>query len=619
MRYLAAAFLALFVVFGASAADVDPQETAALHALFDRNWEDISQRFPEGSTYRGDLRYNDRLSDESAEAIAAYDAQVRLWLAEANAIRRERLTPTDRVSLDLFIGNTERSVALQAFPGYRSVKLGVLGGVQSDFAELMQVVPMRSREQARQLLRRMAAYPKWMDQEIAILQRGMALGWVSSRNVLERVLAQIDQQVAVDVEAGLYFAPFKRLGSDISSADRAALQAAGREAVAREVLPSLRKLRAFIADEYLRRAPADGALRNYPDGARVYDVVVRDQTTTTLSAAQIHEIGLRELSRLRGEMEAVMRETKFDGDFDQFVRYLNTDSRFFAASPEALLIGYRDIAKRIDAQLPSLFAELPRAPYGVRSMPAFRGPDAAEYYDPPALDGTRPGYFNANTLGWRTRPIWKMATLTAHEAVPGHHLQIARAVELHGLPRFRRDGGYTAFIEGWAVYAETLGRDIDLYQDPYSLFGHLQWQAFRAARLVVDTGIHSGGWTRQQAIDFMVERTGVDRAFVTSEVDRYTSTPGQALGYMIGALKIRELRDRAKARLGERFDIRRFHNAVIDQGALPLDTLERVIDEWIANELAAAGKEPAVSRSPARAALVISTRTAPASGPPPRS
>jgi uncharacterized protein (DUF885 family) len=587
MRYLAAAFLALFVVFGARAADADPQETRALHALFDRNWEDISQRFPEGSTY------NDRLSDESAEAIAAYDAQVRRWLGDAKAIRRERLDPTDRVSLDLFIGNMERSVALQAFPGYRSLKLGALGGVQSDFAELMQVVPMRNREQAQQLLRRMAAYPKLMDQEIAILQRGMALGWVSSRDVLDRVLAQIDEQLAVDVQAGPYFAPFKRLGSDISSAERAALQTAGQEAVERYVLPSLRKLRAFVAGEYIRQAPANGALSNYPDGAHVYDIVVRNQTTTNLSAAEIHAIGQRELARLRAEMEAVMRETKFDGDFAQFIRYLNTDPKFFYASPEALLAGYRDIAKRIDAELPRLFAELPRAPYGVRSMPAFQGPDAAEYYDGPALDGTRAGYFNANTLGWRTRPNWRMATLTAHEAVPGHHLQIARAVELHGLPRFRRNEGYTAFVEGWAVYAETLGRDVGLYSDPYSLFGHLQWQAFRAARLVVDTGIHSLGWSRQQAIDFMVERTGMDRSFVTSEVDRYTSTPGQALGYMIGALKIRELRDRAKARLGDRFDIRRFHNAVIDQGALPLDTLEKVIDEWIVNELARADKAAA--------------------------
>ena len=316
-------------------------------------------------------------------------------------------------------------------------------------------------------------------------------------------------------------------------------------------------------------------------------MLVRHRTTTALSAAQIHAIGLRELARLRGEMEGVMRQAKFEGDFAQFIHDIHTDPRFFHTGPAPLLAGYRDIAKRIDAELPRLFAELPRAPYGVRAMPEFRGPDAAEYYDSPARDGSRAGYFNANTVGWRTRPIWRMATLTAHEAVPGHHLQVARAVELRTLPQFRRGTDYTAFVEGWAVYAETLGREIGIYDDPYSLFGHLQWQAFRAARLVVDTGIHRLGWTRQQAIDFMVERTGFGSGFVTAEVDRYTSVPGQALGYMIGKLKIDELRDRAKARLGERFDLRRFHNAVIDQGALPLDTLDKVIDEWIARELAA--------------------------------
>jgi uncharacterized protein (DUF885 family) len=316
----------------------------------------------------------------------------------------------------------------------------------------------------------------------------------------------------------------------------------------------------------------------------VYELLVRHQTTTDLSAAQIHAIGQRELARLRAEMEAVMQRTGFKGDFAQFIHHLNTDPKFFHAGPDALLAGYRDIAKRIDAEVPRLFAELPRAPYGVRAMPDFAGPDAAENYNGPARDGSSAGYFNANTVGWRTRPTWRMATLTAHEAVPGHHLQIARATELKALPQFRRGGGYTAFVEGWAVYAETLGREIGIYDDPYSLFGHLQWQAFRAARLVVDTGIHRLGWTRQQAIDFMVERTGFERGFVTSEVDRYTSSPGQALGYMIGKLKIDELRDRAKARLGPRFDLRRFHNAVIDQGALPLDILEKVIDEWIATQ-----------------------------------
>ena len=581
---LVLAGLALAFAMAAGAADVDPQQGRALHALFERQWEDISRRFPEGSTYRGDLRYNDRLSDQSAEAIADYDRQVLRWLAEAKAIPRDRLDATDRVSLDLFIGNMEREAQEQAFPGYRTLNLGALGGVQSNFAELLKASPVRDRQQVEQMLRRMAAYPRQMDQEIATLRRGMAMGWVASRDVLERVVAQIDVQLPADVTAGPFYAPFLKLGSGIPAADQAQLQAQAREAIGQHVVPALRKLRAFVVDEYLPRAVPNGAMSSYPGGRQVYEMLVRHQTTTDLSAAQIHAIGQRELARLRGEMEAVMQRTGFQGDFAQFIQFLNTDPKFFHTGPQALLAGYRDIAKRIDAEVPRLFAELPRAPYGVRAMPDFAGPDAAENYDGPARDGSRAGFFNANAVGWRTRPTWRMATLTAHEAVPGHHLQIARATELKALPQFRRGGGYTAFVEGWAVYAETLGREIGIYDDPYALFGHLQWQAFRAARLVVDTGIHQLGWTRQQAIDFMVERTGFERGFVTSEVDRYTSSPGQALGYMIGKLKIDELRDRAKAKLGERFDLRRFHNAVIDQGALPLDTLEKVIDEWIATQ-----------------------------------
>lgn len=309
---------------------------------------------------------------------------------------------------------------------------------------------------------------------------------------------------------------------------------------------------------------------------------MRQHTTTELTPQQIHAIGQGQLRRLRGEMEAAMRDSGFSGSFAAFVSYLNSDPKFFHASPEALLAGYRDIGKRIEPELPKLFAELPRMPWGVRPIPAHLGVGAPEYYEPPSLDGKRPGWFYANVLAWRTRPIWAMETLVAHEAVPGHHLQSARASELAALPAFRRAGGYTVYSEGWALYAETLGSQLGLYGDPHSRFGHLQWQAFRAARLVVDTGLHALGWTREQAIDFMVERTGVERDFVASEVDRYYSNPGQALAYMIGQLKIAELRDRAQARLGPSFDIRSFHNALLDQGAVPLPVLERIVDEWIA-------------------------------------
>jgi uncharacterized protein (DUF885 family) len=345
-------------------------------------------------------------------------------------------------------------------------------------------------------------------------------------------------------------------------------------------------LRAFIADEYRPKAAADGAMSSYPEGVRVYELLVREQTTTALAAREIHDIGLAELARLRGEMESVMREVKFEGDFNKFAAFLDQDPRFRYASADALMAHYRDIGKRLDAELPRLFAELPRAAWGVRPMPPHMGTDRAEYYQQPAQDGTRAGVFFANALGFAHKRTWEAETLTAHEAVPGHHLQIARALELRGLPEFRRNGFFTAYIEGWALYAETLGFELGLYSDPYNRFGHLQWQAFRAARLVVDTGLHAFGWSRQRAIDYMVERTGVAREFVVSEVDRYLSNPGQALAYMIGKLKFDELRARARAKLGNKFDLRRFHNMLLDQGALPLDVLDRLADEWIAAEAA---------------------------------
>lgn len=581
----AAGALVLACALSAGAADApDPAETRALHALFERQWEDEARRFPVESTYRGDLRFNHLLGDQSEQAIADYDAHVMRWLAEARAIRADRLGPTDRVSRALKIDSLQRSVDEQAFEGYRTLMLGALGGAQTEFADLMRMSPLRTFKHGEDILARMAAYPRQMEQQIAYMRKGMGLGWVSARPVLERVVAQIDGQLPSNVEDNPFYAPFKRMPSDMPAAEAERLRAGARAAIAQHVEPAMRRLRAFVVNEYMPKAPPSGAMRGYPDGAKVYDMAVRHSTTTRLTAAEVHAIGLRELARIRAEMDAIRAQVKFDGDFAQFVRHLNSDPKFFHAGPDALLAGYRDIAKRIDAEMPRLFAELPRAPYGVRAMPAHEGASSAEYYSGPALDGSRGGWFNANVLAWRIRPIWGMATLTAHEAVPGHHLQIARSQEMKGLPDFRRVGGYGAFMEGWAVYAETLGHEIGLYDDPYARFGHLQWQALRAARLVVDTGIHSLGWTRDQSIAYMVERTGMDASFISQEVDRYTSWPAQALGYMIGKLKIDELRDRAKAKLGAKFDIRRFHNVVIDNGAVPLDVLETLVEEWVASQ-----------------------------------
>lgn len=569
-------------------AAADPAETTRLHALFARTWEESAQRFPEWATYRGDHRYGDRLSDASLAGEQAMDDALRQALAEARSIRRDRLSPQDRVSLDMFISQYQRLLDTTAFPGLRTLTLGALGGVQNQFSELLQMVPMATTAQARQLLARMAAYPAYMDHQIERLKRGMALGFVPAAPVLDRVLAQIDAQLPAQTEAGPFWRPFTRLGRDIPEAERSALQAEGRRAIETQVQPALRKLRAFVADDYRRKAVADGAMLRYPDGARIYDMQVAHSTTTTMTAQQIHDTGVKELARLRSEMDAVMKEMKFQGDFKAFTQWLNTDPQFIAASPEALLAGYREIAKRVDGELPKLFAELPRMPYAIRSMPDYMGRNRAEYYQGPAQDGSRAGVFFANAAAYQQRPTWGMETLVAHEAVPGHHLQVARAQELRGLPEFRRMAfGFTAYVEGWALYAETLGFELGLYQSPASRFGHLQAQAFRAARLVVDTGMHAQGWSRQRCIDFMVDATGMDREFMTSEVDRYSTWPGQALGYMIGRMKFEELRNRARTALGPRFDIRRFHNAVLDQGALPLDALERVVDDWIAAQRAA--------------------------------
>ena len=578
--------LAALVSCAAPPAAQVPGAAQRLHALFDEAWEGEMRRHPPFATYVGDTRYGDRLEDASPAAEAEGYAAARRYLAQAQAIPRAGLSPLDASSLDVFIHSQQDELEHEPLIGFRRMTLGAIGGFQNDFAELLGVSPVSTKAEVEQMLARLAAYPRRVDQELVRLREGLALGWVPPRAVLARVVTSLDVQIAAVGDASPFFAPFTNLGAGIAADERERLRERARRVIAEQVVPAQQRLRAFVAGDYLAAAPTEGALSSYPGGAAAYAMAVRSQTTTALSPQQVHAIGLREVARLRGEIDMVMREMAWQGDFASFVRELNTNPKYFYGSPEALLAGYRDVAKRIDPELPRLFAELPRATYGVKALPPHAGPDAAEYYEPGTQDGSRPGWFNANAEGYRTRPKWGQESLTAHEAVPGHHLQTARANELGELPKFRRSIWFTAYGEGWAVYAETLGFELGLYKDPASHFGHLQDQMLRAARLVVDTGIHALGWERQRAVDYMVAQTGMDLRFLESEVDRYTSDPAQALGYMIGKLKIDELRDRAKAKLGERFDIRRFHMAVLDHGAVPLSVLERQIDEWTAAEAA---------------------------------
>jgi len=572
----------LAALLGAVSAPAQPAQT--LHALFAEYWESTARDMPEWATWRGDHRFDDRLSDTTPAARDARDAQARQWLARAQAISREALSPADRLSLDVFVHGRAEEVAYQAFEGWRTMSLASDGGFQTELPDLLRVMPADTVPQVEAVLARLAAAPRRIDEEEHWLKRGIALGWVPSRPVLQRVLAQIDAQLQAPPQRNPWLEPLQRMGAQIAPATQAALRQRGDALLREQVLPALQRLRDFIAGDYRASAPADGALGRYPDGAGVYALLIAEHTTLPLSARQLHDIGQTEVARLQRGIDAAWRESGYAGSLAQWLAHLNSDPQYFHASGEALLIGYRDLAKRIDPELPRLFAELPRIPYGVRGMPEHFDAGKAEYYEDPALDGSRPGWFNANLQAYRQRPIWGMATLVAHEAVPGHHLQIARAVELNGLPQFRRNMFVTAYIEGWALYAETLGFELGLYEDAASRYGHLQMQIFRAARLVVDTGIHAFGWSREQAIDYLAATSGLDREHCSAEVDRYTSSPGQALAYMTGQLKIIELRERAKTRLGERFDIRRFHNAVLDQGALPLPVLERNIDDWIAAE-----------------------------------
>jgi uncharacterized protein (DUF885 family) len=410
----------------------------------------------------------------------------------------------------------------------------------------------------------------------------MAAGWVPPKAVMQRVPAQIAAQ-RVAAEQSSFYAPFLKMDARVPAAEQARLRAEGRAAVEEVVLPALARFEAFFNQAYLPAAPASVATGDLPDGRAYYDYLARLFTTTGLSADAIHAIGLEEVARIRGEMEKIREEVGFEGDLAAFFTHLRTDPKFFHTDPQALLADYRALSRRIDPELVKVIGLLPRTPYGIIPIPDAIAPDVTTaYYQQPSADGLRAGYYYVNLYKPQSRPRWEMVPLSLHEAAPGHHLQISLSQEMPDQPMFRRQGGYTAFIEGWGLYAERLGYDMGLYDDPYDRMGQQAYEMWRAVRLVVDTGLHSKGWTRQQAIDYFKANAPKSELDITNEIDRYISTPGQALAYKIGQMKISELRARAEARLGERFDLRSFHDAVLGDGALPLSVFEARMDAWLA-------------------------------------
>ncbi|HWC76681.1 MAG TPA: DUF885 domain-containing protein [Blastocatellia bacterium] len=555
-----------------------------LHAIFEEDWQWGLEQFPEMATLLGDNRYNNRLTDYSPVRIELRKAHHRTMLNRIKKIDRSKLSGQDVISYDLFVLDKELNVEGERWPA-ELMPLNQMDGVHLSFPQLAGSTPFRTSKDYDDYLARLAAYPRQIDQVIALMKRGIEKNWVLPAVPLNGLPSQIRGQIVGEPEKSPLYQPFTTFPAEVSAAEQTRLAGQGRQRIASGVLPALNKLLEFIEQTYLPQCRQDIAAKALPDGEAYYAYQVRRLTTTGLTPRQIHDTGVAEIARIRNEMEAIIKQVGFKGSFQDFITFLRTDKRFYFSRPEDLVMAYRDISKRADAELPELFAELPRNPYGVREIPEYEAPaQTTAYYQPGAADGSRCGWYWVNTWKLETRPKYEMEALSLHEAVPGHHLQISRAQELEGLPDFRRNGGYTAYIEGWGLYAESLGGEMGFYKDPYSKFGQLTYEMWRACRLVVDTGMHSFGWSRQQAIELMKENTAKTENDIIVEIDRYIVWPGQALAYKIGELKIKELKARAKRELGERFDIRKFHNALLDDGPLPLDLLEKQIDAWIARQ-----------------------------------
>ncbi len=555
-----------------------------LQALFEEDWQWNLKEFPEGATMFGDNRYNNLLTDASPEAYERRKAHEREMLDRIQKINRSELTGQDAISYDLFLLDKKMNVEGQRFPT-EYMPVDQMNGVQIFFGQLAASSPFRNAKDYEDYLARLAAFPKQIDQVIQLMKRGIENGWVQPAVPLRSLASQIEGQITDDPLKNPLYKPFETFPQDVSEADRARLAEAGKRAVAQSFIPAMKKFDAFIKETYLPAARKEIGAASLPNGADYYQYSIRRHTTTNLTAKEIHDIGLKEVARIRKEMEGIIEKVSFKGTFQEFLTFLRTDGRFYYKTADDLMAGYALIAKRADGKLPALFAELPRTPYGLRVIPDYEAPaQTTAYYQSGAADGSRAGLYMINTYKLETRPKYEMEALSLHESVPGHHLQISRAQELKGLPDFRRNAGYTAYVEGWGLYAESLGSEMGFYGDPYSKFGQLTYEMWRACRLVVDTGMHAFGWSRERAIDFMKDNTAKTENDIIVEIDRYIVWPGQALAYKIGELKIKELRARAKRELAGRFDVRKFHNAVLDDGPLPLDLLEKRINDWIAEQ-----------------------------------
>ena len=568
------------------AAKGQADEGRRLWNLFEANWEYRMIAIPESATWRGYPGQNNRWSNLSMEAIADGKESARQTLKAILSFDRANLSEDNRLNYDLFRRDAEMAIERQQFPAEFLV-LNQMDGLPRDVPSMIAMMPSAKTKDYEDILARLGGIPVLIDQTIELLQEGLRRGIVPPKVPLRTVADQVSGQVHISPMTSPMLSKFKIFPDTIPAAEQTRLTEAAKAVYADEVRPALKRLHLFLRDEYVTNCRATVGRSALPNGRAWYDHQIKHYTTTTLGADEIHDIGLREVNRIRSEMEAIRKKVGFEGDLYAFFEFLRTDPQFYYNTAEELLAGYRDICKRADPELTKLFRNLPRQPYGVIPVPSYIEKSVTTaYYQPGSNDAGRAGFFFANTYDLKSRPKWEMEALALHEAVPGHHLQLAVADEIVGLPEFRKYGRYTGYVEGWGLYSESLGEEMGFYTDLYSKFGQLTYEMWRAIRLVVDTGIHAKGWSRQRAIDFFKANAGKTEHDITVEVDRYIVWPGQALAYKLGELKLKELRSRATAELGDKFDIRSFHDEIVWNGALPLSILDRQINNWIAAEQA---------------------------------
>lgn len=555
--------------------------TADFAALLDEHWQWRLVSSPVFASALGDRRYNDQWPDMSLAAHERRYADTREFLRRAYAIERSALSDADQLNYELFRRQLQEDVDAHPF-GAHLMPFSHQGGLQN-LESTTNRLRLVTVDDYADWISRMAKVDRLVDQHIELAEAGRKAGLVSPAVLMQRIQPQLARQLVDSPEESPFYRVFADMPSSISSDEQERLRTLVATTIEKTILPAYDTLSRYFTREYLPASRDSIGLSVLPKGEAWYELLARSYTTTRMTPDDIHRVGLDEVRRIRGEMQVIIDELGFDGDFHDFLDFLRTDPQFYFDSPEALYEAYLATSKRIDPELVKLFGVLPRMPYGVKPIPESIAPDTTTaYYTRPAADGSRAGIYWVNLYRPDVRPKYEIEVLSVHEAMPGHHLQIALQQELGDMPMFRRYSGFTAFVEGWGLYSERLGYDLGLYEDPYSRFGQLTYDMWRAVRLVVDTGMHYKGWTRQQAIDFFKDNAAKSEYDITNEIDRYINWPGQALAYKVGQMKILALRERAERRLGEQFDIRAFHDHLLGAGALPLDLLEQRMDAWLA-------------------------------------